>query len=270
MKVISIINEKGGVGKTATAINLAYHLGETNKKVMLIDLDPGAFATSAIGANVHSHEGILLEMSTLPPLNSYDIFTGKLHSKRYQNRYGFGVIVATDELAGLDMQLAATVGRETILKRFLNTIRYEMRMALTDLDYIILDCKGSLGILTINAIAASTDVYAIVQAEYSSLEALPKLMKTILTVQEHVTNEPKLTGVLVTMYDSRLKLNTSTVSELKASEYGPLMFKTLVRRNTDIGVAQKCGVPVGVYKPGCFGDQDYKALANEIINGSVT
>jgi len=253
MRVISLINEKGGVGKTTTAVSLSYFLAKLKKKVLLIDLDPQASATSIMGIKA-------------PFPTTRDIFTDTsdaIKTEEYIYRsHGVDVIPSDDRLAGIEMgEIASRTAREFILSKFIKKrgLKY---------DYILIDCKGSLGLLTINALVASTDYIAIVQSEYLSLEGLPKLLKTVGSLESELDVSPNMIGLLLTMFDSRLKLHQSTLSKIKNSGLKSLLFKTIIRINTDLGRSTEEGIPIGAYKPNCNASKDYMSLSKEVVRRS--
>ena len=256
MKIITIVNEKGGVGKTATAVNLAYEIFLRNNKVLLIDLDPGGFASSALGINYINGEPYHNQKRILE--TSFDIF--RISENKY-NKFeinGITLCPAGEKLSWLDANLAGVIGKEKLLKKFLS--KY------TGFDFVIIDCKGSLGILSINAMVASTHIIAVTQPEFSSLEGVVKLNNTVELIKDNYNDKVNISGVVVAMYDERLNIHKESLIKIKESEqFRAKLYKTIIPRNVSISEAIQEGEPVSKYKPNSKGAIAYKALANELI-----
>jgi len=250
-KVISVINEKGGVGKTTTAVNLSYFLVKIGKSVLLVDLDPSSNVNKSLGIDPY------------PEKSAYDLFYGKFSLEPdLVEAYGIKVIPGHKKLADLQYEMAARNGREKILKK-------ELKKALAqykdNFDYIIFDCPPSRGFLNTNAMVAATDIYAIVQAEYLSMQGFTELVDSFNDLKDDFDIEGELSRILVTMYQQNLKSSKNLDKEFEDSGISHLLFKTKIRRNTALSLAQEKGLPIGEYDDFCYGALDYGALALEVV-----
>jgi chromosome partitioning protein len=251
MRVISLVNQKGGVGKTTSAINISAVLSKKNKRTLLIDLDPQANATSGLG---------LYENNFTHSIYQAMLGNIEVHQAIYTTAVeNLSIIPATKDLAGAEIELVSEFNRERFLKNMIEKINDQF-------DLIIIDCPPSLGLLTINALTASTEVIIPVQCEYFALEGLARLMQTIESVKKVLNPNLKVKGVLMTMYDNRLGLSRQVDEE--ARQYlGDLVFQTVIPRNVKLSEAPSFGEPIIVYDKKSKGSKAYKNLAKEIING---
>lgn len=249
MRIISLVNQKGGVGKTTSAVNIAAMLGKKGKKTLLIDLDPQANATSGIGLYennfTHSVYQAMLE-NIDPSLAVYPTAISNL-----------SIMPSTKDLAGAEIELVSEFNRERFLTNMINKIKQEF-------DIIIIDCPPSLGLLTINALTASTEVIIPVQCEYYALEGLARLMQTIDTVKKALNPSLIVKGILMTMYDSRLGLSRQVEEEAR-QHLGELVFETVIPRNVKLSEAPSFGEPIISYDKKSKGAKAYKNLIKEII-----
>lgn len=248
-KIISFINQKGGVGKTTSAVNLAGYLAALGKYVLLVDLDPQANATSGLGFEPES-----LEKS---------LYHGLIGQKEAQelvkktNIFGYELIPASADLAGAAVELVPISDREFKLLNTLNTVR-------TNYDYIIIDSPPSLGLLTINGLVAADEVIIPVQTEYYALEGLGQLLRTIGLIQENLGKDLKIKGALLTMYDKRNKLSQQVAKEVRLHFPG-YVFETLIPRCVRLGEAPSFGKTILQYDAASKGGKAYRQLAEELL-----
>ena len=248
-KIIAIANQKGGVGKTTTSVNLAASLGVLEKKVLLIDADPQANATSGLGIDVEKVE-----------LGSYQVIEHTAVAKDAivaTSSPNVDIIPAHIDLVAIEIELVDMPSRESMLKSAIGSLKEEY-------DYIIIDCAPSLGLLTLNALTASDAVIIPIQCEYFALEGLGKLLNTIKSVQKIHNSDLDIEGLLLTMYDSRLRLSNQVVDEVK-KHFTEMVFTTIIHRNVRLGEAPSFGESIIGYDASSTGANNYLSLAQELI-----
>jgi chromosome partitioning protein len=248
-KVIAIANQKGGVGKTTTAVNLSACLAHIGKKVLLIDVDPQGNTTSGIGIDKGDVENCI-----------YNILVEDIHPKeaiRQTSVDGLHIIPSTIQLAGAEIELVPTISREVRLRRALEQVEPQY-------DYIIIDCPPSLGLLTINSLTAANSVLIPVQCEYYALEGLSQLLNTVRLVQKHLNKNLEIEGVLLTMLDARTNLGIQVIDEVK-KYFREKVFKTIIPRNVRLSEAPSHGQAIITYDPKSRGAEVYVDLAKEVV-----
>ena len=248
-KIIAIANQKGGVGKTTTSINLAASLGVLEKKVLLIDADPQANATSGLGLDVDN-----VEKGTYQVLEHTIKSTEAIVSTNSPN---VDIIPAHIDLVAIEIELVDKDEREYMLKKAIRDLS-------SVYDYILIDCAPSLGLLTLNALTASDSVIIPIQCEYFALEGLGKLLNTITSVQKVHNEHLDYEGLLLTMYDSRLRLSNQVVEEVH-KHFNKMVFKTIIQRNIRLSEAPSYGESIISYDASSKGANNYLSLAHEII-----
>ncbi len=247
--VISIVNQKGGVGKTTTSVNLSAFLAIRGKKVLVVDLDPQGNATSGFGYDKGELENSI-----------YDVLVNDAPLEQViqsTQRKNLDICPTNINLAGAEVELVSAMSRETILKRAIETVKESY-------DYVLIDCPPSLGLLTINALAASSGVIVPIQGEYYALEGLTQLVDTINLVKKHLNPDIGIYGVVITMFDGRTQLTRQVVEEVR-KYFGDKVFNTVIPRNIRLAEAPSHGKTIAEYDAKSRGGVAYQELANEVI-----
>ena len=254
-KVISLVNQKGGVGKTTSSINLAAALGQLGKKTLLIDMDPQANATTGVGLSSTDFE-----------YDIYETITGlceikkAIHKTRFKN---LSVIPSTLNLAGIDVEFVKRMFKDTNFQRN-NQLRDALALIKDDFDYIIIDCQPSLGLCTMNALVASDSVIIPVQCEFYALEGITQLLNSIIMVQNSMNPELRIEGVLLTMLDGRTNIGLEVIEEIR-KYFKDKVFNTIIPRLVRLVEAPSHGKPINEYDPESRGAEAYRNLAREVI-----
>lgn len=251
-RIYTLVNQKGGVGKTTTAINMGAYLARFGQRVLIVDLDPQANASSCLGVDKHTVRGSTYDaILNATPANSLVL---------YNDRLKLSLLPSSPSLAGAEVELVAHLGRESRLKQAITPMADRF-------DYILIDCPPSLGLLTVNGLVAARDGVIIpVQCEYLALEGLGQLTQTLELVRSALFPELKVRGVVLTMYDGRTRLSSDVVDEVNR-HFSEQTFKTVVPRSIRLAEAPSYGLPISAYAPGSSGAEAYEELAREVLAG---
>lgn len=250
---MGVANQKGGVGKTATSVNLSAYLAALGKKVLLVDLDPQANATSGVGVDPRK-----VDLSVYHAINSR---ISPQDAVKSTDLFGFYILPASFDLAGSTVELVSMKNREFKLNDALTKVRHEY-------DYVIIDCPPSLGLLTLNGLVASDDILIPVQCEYYALEGLAQLLQSVDMVRNNLSKDINILGAVLTMYDKRNKLDREVAKEVRRNFPG-YVFDAVIPRNVDVAEAPGHGKTILQFNPLSYGAMAYKQLAEEVIKRTI-
>jgi len=249
-KIIAVSNQKGGVGKTTTSVNVAAYLAISETPTLLVDMDPQGNATTGVGISVGSYKNSI-----------YDLIIGKKNINETileTNLEHLDILPSSGKLVGAEVELVNQYAREKFLKESLDNVMGKYK-------YIIIDSPPSLGLLTLNVLTACNSIIIPIQCEYYALEGLSQLLNTVRLVQKHLNSDLEIEGILITMYDNRLKLSRQVVDEVK-NYFGNKVYSTFIKRNVRLGEAPSHGKPIVLYDAASTGAQNYMNLVSEILN----
>ncbi len=250
-RIIAMVNQKGGVGKTTSAINLGAALAAAGKRVLLVDMDPQSNLSTSLGIDAYGSGKTI-----------YEVLRGDLPAREaVMERHNYFVLPASIDLSGAEIELSTAAGREFLLTEAMEGLAPEY-------DYVIMDCAPSLGLLTLGALTFAGEVFIPLQSEFLALQGMSKLLQTVDVVQRRLNRKLKISGIIGTLYDQRKKLNREVIQ--KISEYfDDRLFATLIRDNVALAEAPSYGKDIFEYRPDSTGAQDYTALAQEVIAQEV-
>lgn len=250
-KIIALTNQKGGVGKTTSAVNIAVSLAVSEEKTLLIDLDPQANTTTGVSN--------LIEDENKKTIYDVLIRDTDINDAIIKTQFNYlDIVTSNSDLVGAEVELVSLIAREYQLKTAFESIKQKYK-------YILIDCPPSLGLLTVNALTAAKSIIIPIQSEYYALEGLGQLLNTIRLVQRNLNEKLQIEGVLLTMFDSRLNLSKQVAEEIK-SYFGGKLFKTIIHRNVRLGEAPSFGKPALLYDANSVGARDYMDLVEEILD----
>ncbi|MGH7890455.1 MAG: ParA family protein [Thermodesulfobacteriota bacterium] len=247
-RIIAIINQKGGSGKTTTAVNLGAYLAISNKSVLLVDLDPQANSTIHLGLKPHE-----VERSVYDVMMDEKLFSDIIQQTAVDNLL---IAPANINLSGVEIELAGIVGREMVLKDAVEKI-------VGNYNYILIDCPPSLGLLTVNALTVAKEIIIPVQTEFFALEGMGKLFRTVDIIKKRLNRNLEITGIVPTMFDGRTNLSREVMEKIR-EYFGERVYKTIIRKNVRLAEASSHGKPILLYDPRSAGAEDYEALSREV------